>query len=191
MADPPGLGCFMAAERVQESGDNYQAVNPSGHYGAYQFGIGTWVQALTLAGLALTNWPNVRPDKAPPSIQDAAAKALMSLYYDQFGHSWYNVAEAWYGGPGAVGHPDWGGGPGYPNVGQYASQVMAKYQACGGPGGSPGPSPLPDTGSPFAPGFETALAAFYINVIEPPGRQARSWSQYLQRRIVPDPGRRI
>ena len=189
MADPPGLGCFMAAERQQESGNNYTAVNPSGHYGAYQFGIGTWVQACTLAGLALTNWPNVRPDHAPPSVQDAAAKALMELYYYQFGRSWYNVAEAWYGGPGAVGHPDWGGGPGYPDVGQYASQVMAKYQACGGPSG-PGPGvPQPNLGSPFAPGFVTGLDAYYIDVIEPMGKQWRANSRYLQRRIVPVPGR--
>lgn len=171
---PPGIGCFLAAERLQESGGNYQAVNPSGHYGAYQFSIGTWQQAMALAGLALSPYANYRPDKAPPSIQDAAATALMSLYYYQFGQSWYNVAEAWYGGPGAVGHPDWGGGPGYPNVGQYASQVMAKYAACGGPSGG-GPQP-PNLGSPFSPGFETGLDAFYIDVIEPMGKQWRAAS---------------
>ena len=187
MASPPGLGCFLAAERQQESGGNYQAVNQSGHYGAYQFGIGTWVQACDLAGLTFTQWPNVRPDRAPPAIQDQAAGALMSLYYYEFHQSWYNVAEAWYGGPGAVGHPDWGGGPGYPNVGQYASQVMAKYQACGGavspgPGGSAGPSP-------WLPAFQEGLADYYVQVIEPAGRAWRSYSQYLQQRIVPVPGR--
>lgn len=189
MATPPGLGCFLAAERLQESGGNYQAVNPSGHYGAYQFGIGTWQQACTLAGLALTNWPNVRPDRAPPSIQDAAATALMSLYFYQFGQSWYNVAEAWYGGPGAVGHPDWGGGPGFPNVGQYAAQVIAKYNQCGGP--STNPTPPQDFGSPFTPGFEVALGAFYIDDVEPPGKLARSYSQYLLGFIVPVPERLV
>jgi len=187
VADPPGTGCFLYAERQQESGGNYQAVNPSGHYGAYQFGIGTWQQACTLAGLAFTNWPNVRPDRAPPSIQDACAKALMLLYYYEFGQSWYNVAEAWYGGPGAVGHPDWGGGPGYPNVGQYASQVIAKYNACGGPNAPP---PGANVGpSPWQPVFQTGLAALYTDFIQPPGRAWRSYSQYLQRAIVPVPGR--
>lgn len=185
MAGPPGQGCFLAAERLQESGGNYQAVNPSGHYGAYQFGIGTWVTACTVAGLALTNWPNVRPDRAPPSIQDQCAAALMDVYYYEFGKSWYNVAEAWYGGPGAVGHPDWGGGPGYPNVGQYASQVMAKYQACGGPSG-PGPQG-PTPSSPLDPGWSTGFGAFYVLNLEPIGKQARAASQYLQRQIVPYP----
>lgn len=186
MASPPGLGCFLAAERLQESGGDYQAVNPSGHYGAYQFSIGTWQQACTLAGLALTQWPNTRPDHAPPSIQDAAAGALMSLYYYQFSDSWYNVAEAWYGGPGAVGHPDWGGGPGYPNVGQYADQVMAKYRACGGPaGGGTGNTAGP---SPWMGAFQEGLAAYYVDVIQPAGVAWRSYSQYLQQYIVPSPG---
>lgn len=187
MADPPGTGCFLYAERQQESGGNYQAVNPSGHYGAYQFGIGTWVQACTLAGLALTNWPNVRPDRAPPSIQDECAKALMLIYYYQFGRSWYNVAEAWYGGPGAVGHPDWGGGPGYPNVGQYASQVIARYNQCGGPS-SPGPANTAGP-SPWLPVFQGDLANFYIANIQVPGREWRADSQYLLQWIVPVPGR--
>lgn len=187
MASPPGLGCFLRAEREQESGGNYQAVNPSGHYGAYQFGIGTWQQACTLAGLAFTQWPGTRPDHAPPSIQDAAAAALMTLYYDEFSHSWYNVAEAWYGGPGAVGHPDWGGGPGFPNVGQYASEVIAKYDACGGASST---GTFPNVGpSPWLPAFQSGMAGFYVLAVEPNGKAWRSYSQYLQRRIVPVPGR--
>lgn len=187
MAAPPGQSCFLYAERQQESGGNYQAVNPSGHYGAYQFGIGTWITACTVAGLALTNWPNVRPDHAPDAIQDQCAAALMDVYYYEFSRSWYNVAEAWYGGPGAVGHPDWGGGPGYPNVGQYASQVMAKYQSCGGPN-APGPGPAHGS-SPWLPIFQDGLAAYYVQVIEPNGKAWRNYSLYLQRRIVPVPGR--
>lgn len=187
MAGPPGLGCFLQAERLQESGGNYQAVNPSGHYGAYQFGIGTWAEAMQMAGLGGSPYFRTRPDQAPPSIQDEAAAALMSHYYYQFSQSWYNVAEAWYGGPGAVGHPDWGGGPGYPNVGQYAAQVMAKYQACGG---APAPRPVPSAGpSPWLPAFQEGLADYYVLVIEPAGKAWRSYSQYLQQRIVPVPGR--
>lgn len=143
MAD--NLDIFMHAVRIQESGDDYTAFNASGHYGAYQFSLGTWVDALRLAGLQYLVFAGVLPSLAPSSVQDAAARALMSQYYGQFGNSFYNVAEAWYGGPGAVGHPNEGGGPGYPTVGQYASQVIAKYQALGGTGGG-APSPPPATG---------------------------------------------
>lgn len=135
------MDVFMHAERLQESGDNYHARNASsGASGAYQFTWGTWLYALSLAGLRRYPYNYESANNAPPWVQDAAAKALMTHYYDQFGHSFYNVAEAWYGGPGAVGHPNWGGGPGYPNVGQYASQVMAKYRSLGGSGGGGGGS---------------------------------------------------
>ena len=147
MAD--NLDIFMHAERIQESGDDYTALGDGAHFGAYQFSIPTWVDALRLAGLQYLVFAGVLPNLAPPSVQDAAARALMSQYYGQFGNSFYNVAEAWYGGPGAVGHPNEGGGPGYPTVGQYASQVIAKYQALGGTGGG-GPS------TPVAPGGYTA-----------------------------------
>ena len=132
------LDVFMHAIRIQESGDDYTAVNASGHFGAYQFGIGTWIEALADAGLQYTVFSGTLPNLAPPSVQDAAARALMSRYLGQFGGSLYNVAEAWYGGPGAVGHPNEGGGPGYPTVGEYASQVMAIYARLGGQGGSTG-----------------------------------------------------
>lgn len=122
MAD---IDCFMAAIRQQESGGNYGALNRgSGASGAYQFTLGTWRTALGLAGLGGSQWAAGPARDAPPAIQDAAAHALMSSYFNRFGNSWFNVAEAWYGGPGAVGHPNWGGGPGYPNVGQYATQVI-------------------------------------------------------------------
>jgi transglycosylase-like protein len=172
-----GLAVFMHAERLQESGDNYTAINPnSGAAGAYQFLFSTWQYALRLAGLQYTSWYNVSPARAPASVQDAAAAALMGLYYNSYGHSWYNVAEAWYGGPGAVGHPGWGGGPGYPNVGQYASQVMAKYnQLSGGQGGGTQPA-APDV-SPFSAGFVSSYVSFFINVIEPVGKQWRANSR--------------
>lgn len=140
MAD---IDCFMAAIRQQESGGNYNAYNPgSGAGGAYQFEPGTWYSALRMAGLA--GWVAAYPGAsgAPAWLQDAAARALMSSYFAAFG-SWFDVAEAWYGGAGAVGHPDWGGGPGYPNVGGYASQVMAIYARCGGGGPTYGGVPPP------------------------------------------------
>jgi hypothetical protein len=142
------LQVFMHAERIQESGDNYRAYNVgSGAGGAYQFEPPTWRGALRGAGLGSSPYMNMGAQDAPPAIQDAAAAWLMGGYYQAFGHSWYNVAEAWYGGPGAVGHPGRGGGPGYPNVGQYASQVMAIYDTLllfgeigGGPPAPPDPS---------------------------------------------------
>lgn len=142
MAD--NMGIFMHAIRIQESGDNYGSVGQGGHFGAYQFSMGTWAEALRLAGLVDLVWLAVPPNLVPASVQDAAARALMSRYYGQFHNSFYDVAEAWYGGPGAVGHPDEGGGPGFPTVGQYAAQVMSRYHALGGTGGG-GPATLPAT----------------------------------------------
>lgn len=143
MAD--NMDIFMHAERIQESGDDYTSFNATAHFGAYQFDISTWVYALSLAGIQYLIFSGVVPNLAPPSVQDAAARALMSKYYGEFGNSFYNVAEAWYGGPGAVGHPNEGGGPGYPTVGEYATQVIAIYHRLGGPGGST-PAPPPTTG---------------------------------------------
>ena len=141
MAD--NLDVFMHAIRIQESGDDYTAVNTSGHFGAYQFSIGTWVQALNMAGIQYDVFAGTLPSIAPPSVQDAAARALMSSYLGQFGNSFYNVAEAWYGGPGVVGQPNVGGGPGFPTVGQYADSVMAIYASLGGTGGGSGATSTP------------------------------------------------
>ena len=151
MAD--NLNIFAHAIRIQESGDDYTATNASGHFGAYQFDISTWVYALNLAGVQYDLFAGTLPSIAPPSVQDAAALALMSKYYGEFGNSLFNVAEAWYGGPGVVGHPDVGGGPGYPTVGQYASSVIAIYNSLGGSGGgSPagGGAPPPVTAATIA-----------------------------------------
>lgn len=49
---------------------DYRAVNPAGFYGAYQFSPGTW------SGYAANGWEDVRPDRAPAWVQDAAAAAL-------------------------------------------------------------------------------------------------------------------
>lgn len=144
MAD---IDCFMAAIRQQESGGNYGSYNRgSGAAGAYQFEPGTWRSAVSGAGLG--QYANTSANNTPPWVQDAAAHWLMAGYFAQFG-SWYNVAEAWYGGPGAVGHPSWGGGPGYPNVGQYASSVIAiMNRLCGGGQSPPGPVQPPTTSAP-------------------------------------------
>src|SRR5438874_8634667 len=110
---------MMAAIRSQVSGGNdnsyYSGSSPAC---AYQFTPGTWRSTLNAAGLGgyLGSYPTAH--YAPAWLQDAAAQWLMWSYYTRW-HNWEFVARAWYGGPGAVNHPEWGGGPGYPNVGGY------------------------------------------------------------------------
>ena len=159
MAD--NLNIFAHAIRIQESGDDYTATNASGHFGAYQFDIPTWVYALNLAGVQYDLFAGTLPSIAPPNVQDAAALALMSKYYGEFGNSLFNVAEAWYGGPGVVGHPNVGGGPGFPTVGQYASSVMAIYARLGGSGGGGGTTstPAPVIDAATIAGLDLALSA--------------------------------
>lgn len=161
------LGTFLAAIRQQESGGNYRATNPSGAAGAYQFLFSTWQYAMGLAGLANSVYYRSSADQAPPSVQDAAAGALASLYYNQFGQSWFNVAEAWYGGPGAVGHPDLSGGPGYPTVGEYAQNVISIMNNLGGGGVATIPSGIPTLSAPMTQEFANDVGATYTQVIEP------------------------
>lgn len=182
-----GLATFLAAIRQQESGGNYQASNPSGASGAYQFEPGTWVYALSLAGLGGTVYASEPAGNAPPSVQDAAAGALMSLYYRQFGSSWFNVAEAWYGGPGAVGHPDIGGGPGYPTVGQYATDVMAIYNSLGGGGSVAVPTGIPTLVTPFSNQFAADVGYHYSTILEPIWSQWSFYAGYTLTNIVLPP----
>jgi hypothetical protein len=151
----------MHAERIQESGNNYGAFNPGSRAaGAYQFEPATWNGALLQAGLGASQWVGRPANQAPPWVQDAAAAALMGGYYNDFGHSWFNVAEAWYGGPGAIGHPGRGGGPGYPDVGQYANQVMAIYRSLGGANG--GGAVTPVTPPPSSGEWNAALTTWNV-----------------------------
>lgn len=166
----------MHAIRIQESGDNYTiGPNSAGASGAYQFTQGTWVSALTLAGLGNSVYSREQAYQAPASVQDSAAKALMSAYYTQFGQSWFNVAEAWYGGPGAVGHPDIGGGPGFPTVGQYAADVVAIYNSLGGTVTTPVPQVIPIPPTPFTNQFASDVGIHYTDQVEPLWAK---WSQY-------------
>lgn len=165
----PGLAVFARAIRTQESGGNYTAYNgASGANGAYQFTNSTWIGAITSAGWLYALGIFLSADKAPPQYQDLVAEYLMNTYYYQFGQSWYNVAEAWYGGPGAVGHPDIGGGPGYPTVGQYAADVIALYTSYGGVEGAgvggttvtvaPPPTPSGTVAAQYSGGLDNMLA---------------------------------
>jgi len=182
------LDTFLAAIRTQESGGDYSAYNAgSGASGAYQFTAGTWIQALGMAGLGNSVYAREQAYQAPASVQDAAAAALMSAYYTQFGQSWYNVAEAWYGGPGAVGHPDESGGPGYPTVGEYASDVIAIYNSLGGTNVATVPTGIPTLSAPISTAFETDVGDYYSNTIEPLWSQWSFYAGYTLTNIVSVP----
>jgi hypothetical protein len=86
---------FMAAIRSVESGGNYKILGPPTDYGrasgAYQFIDSTWGGYKGYRSAYL----------APPSVQDARARALMSEYYREF-RRWDLVAVAWHGGRGSA-----------------------------------------------------------------------------------------
>lgn len=170
-----GLATFLAAIRQQESGGDYQASNPSGASGAYQFEFSTWQSALALAGLANTVYYREPAASAPPSVQDTAAGALMMQYYNEFGQSWYNVAEAWYGGPGAVGHPEISGGAGYPTVGEYAANVIAIYNQLSGGVTVAVPTGVPTLIAPMTDQFAADIGYHYSSIVEPVWA---TWAQY-------------
>ncbi|MBU2595799.1 transglycosylase family protein [Patescibacteria group bacterium] len=64
------LGDAWLRLRMCESGNTYSRNSGNGYYGAYQFNISTW-RSYAPAGYA-----DVRPDLAPPAVQDQAALAL-------------------------------------------------------------------------------------------------------------------
>ena len=116
---------FMQAIGGQESGGDYGAYN--GMYGAsgkFQILPENWAQWASDAGLS--------PDaEMTPENQDLVAKNKMLEYYKKFG-DWRKVAEAWYGGEGAVSwsaeakaHKQAGG---YPSINEYADSVMERFE---------------------------------------------------------------
>ncbi len=64
------LGDAWYRLRMCESGNTYERNSGNGYYGAYQFNISTW------RGYAPDGYGDVRPDLAPPAIQDQAALGL-------------------------------------------------------------------------------------------------------------------
>lgn len=85
---------FVYAERQQESGGNYGAVNSgSGALGAYQVMPANLPQWLADAGL-----PPMSPQQylGSPSAQDQLAYAILGGYYDQYGAP--GAAAMWYSG---------------------------------------------------------------------------------------------
>lgn len=75
-APPSGDGVWshLASIRDCESGGNYQAVNPNGHFGAYQFSQSTWDSTTQRAGRP--DLFGVNPTQASPADQDAMAYNL-------------------------------------------------------------------------------------------------------------------
>ena len=59
--------------RMCESGNTYSRNSGNGYYGAYQFNISTW------RGYAPDGYGDVRPDLAPPAVQDQAALNLYNM----------------------------------------------------------------------------------------------------------------
>ena len=61
--------------RACESGGDYQQHNSPPYYGAYQFNQSTWDATARRHG---PEWVGVRPDHAPPAVQDRFAVALQA-----------------------------------------------------------------------------------------------------------------
>lgn len=172
MADLSELEAFMAAIRKVESGGRYKAQGPSTKYGratgAYQFLDSTW------AGYGGYK----RAMDAPPEVQDARARQLMSTYFNSFG-SWRLVAIAWHAGPGAARkaarNPNYAKSIRDVNIStdQYANRVVGGMKGGGmGPGNVP---PTPTSTESAAPASSTpsrksllSQYASFIKVLESP-----------------------
>ncbi len=79
-----GAGGILAAIRACESGGVYTTNTGNGFYGAYQFTLSTW------AANAPAGWGHVRPDLAPPWVQDMAAATLFAKVGTHTSASWPN-----------------------------------------------------------------------------------------------------
>lgn len=117
------LDLFLDALSAQESGGNYDALNPdSGARGRFQFMPETW------AGWSRRVFGHVA--EMSPENQNLVARAMASAYFDMFGN-WRDVAKAWYAGPGseAIGNDAKGYSPQgkYPTINKYADEVMSKF----------------------------------------------------------------
>lgn len=122
VAPPGGLGPidtkqnFIAAERFQESGGNYQIVNPgSGALGAYQVmpsNLPGWLAQSGLPPMSAYQYLHNR------QAQDQLAWVILGGYYDHYGAA--GAAAMWYSG-----QPDPNKTYGDPPVYQYVLDVLA------------------------------------------------------------------
>lgn len=109
---------FLCAERTQESGGNYQIVNPgSGALGAYQVMPSNLPGWLAQAGLPQMSQYAYLHD---PHAQDQLAWVILGGYFDTYGPA--GAAAMWYSG-----QPDPSATYGDPPVYQYVSDVMGLY----------------------------------------------------------------
>lgn len=123
----PKFKAFVKAIFGQESGGNYKAVNASsGAAGKYQIlpgnfiGRGGWDKEAGLQNVTLQQFMN------NPRIQDRIAQHKLRQYVKQYGFR--GAAQAWYGGPGAVGNDNISGGTGYPSTGGYADEILHRMR---------------------------------------------------------------
>lgn len=111
----------------KESGGNYQAVNSSsGAAGRYQIMPGNFVGKGGWDVEALGRNVSLQQFMKNPRIQDRIAQHKLREYYHQYGAR--GAAQAWYGGPGAVGNNNISGGSGYPSTGEYANDIIARMR---------------------------------------------------------------
>ena len=116
------LAALLHAVGQQESGGNYNAVNPIGYKGKYQISPGNIKGKGGWDVEALGHNVSYRKYANSPRIQEKIAEHKMRQYMHQFGLR--GAAQAWYGGPGAVGNNNISGGSGYPTTGGYADEIM-------------------------------------------------------------------
>lgn len=118
------LAALMHAIGIQESGGNgYGAVNDiSGALGKYQIlpgniaGRGGWDREAGMRNLSPSQFLH------NPRAQERIARHKLRQYLHAYGVR--GAAQAWYGGPGAVGNNNISGGSGYPTTGGYADSIM-------------------------------------------------------------------
>lgn len=149
---------FIWAERTQESGGNYQAVNPnSGALGAYQVMPANLPGWLSDSGLpAMTDYQYLHN----PDAQDRLAWHILGGYYDTYGPA--GAAAMWYSG-----QPDPNKTYGSPPVYQYVADVLALMKSQHFPvnyGRAPGGSAFnlpPPNESDWSSAVEAAAAAHH------------------------------
>lgn len=113
----PNFLALVDSIKSQESGGAYDAHNDtSGAHGAYQIIPESWNEWAPQYG--------VDPSDYSPQAQDTVALNKLWEYYNNYGPR--GAAQAWYGGEGSVGKDHYTGGDGYPTVGEYADQVIAR-----------------------------------------------------------------
>lgn len=111
----------------KESGGNYSAVNAdSGAAGRYQIMPGNFVGKGGWDVEALGRNVSLHQFMNNPRIQDRIAQHKLRQYYHKYGAR--GAAQAWYGGPGAVGNNNISGGSGYPSTGEYANDIIAQMR---------------------------------------------------------------